>query len=90
MKIFGKKKAPETQEIKYDIYGGFEISKSINGYQITWRSPNVTTITVSSPPVIDDDVQWKNEGEKTRVLSMECKLILTTKEGVTLARISKA
>ncbi|MCS7119750.1 MAG: hypothetical protein RMJ07_05480 [Nitrososphaerota archaeon] len=89
MKLFGKKKSPNTQEMKYDIYGGCEITKEANGYKITWRSPNLTTITVSSPPTIDGDVEVKNEGNTIRVLSMECKLTLSTNEGATVARISK-
>lgn len=89
VKLFGKKKTPEVQENTYDIFGGFTVTKKLAGYEITWRSPNLTTITVYSPPVIDEDVQVEREGENTRILSMSCKLKLTTKEGNTEARISK-
>jgi len=90
MRLFGKKKKPQVQEVTYEIFGGFTITKTPTGYEVKWRSPNLTTITVNSPPVIDEDVQTKREGDIIHVLSTECKLKLTTKEeGKTEAHISK-
>ena len=88
MKLFGKKKTLEVQETCYEIFGGFTINKKPSGYEITWRSPNLTTITIQSKPEIAGNVQVKNESDKIQVLSTSCKLRLTTKEGSTLADIS--
>jgi len=64
-------------------------SKRSSGYELTWRSPNVTTLRVSSEPVIDDDVQIKREDDTIQVLTTECRLKLITKDGETEAHISK-
>jgi len=87
--LFGKKKEPEVQESKYEIFGGFTITKKPAGYNITWRSPNLTTITVPSMPLIDENIERKSEGDKIQVTCMECKLRVITKEGKTEAHISK-
>jgi len=89
MRLFGKKKEPKVQEVSYEIFGGFTIKKIPSGYELTWRSPNVTTLRVSSEPIIDDDVQIKREDETIRILTTECKLRLITKDGKTEAHISK-
>ena len=90
MRLFGrKKKEPEAQVSSYDIFGGFTITKGPAGYEIRWRSPNVTTITVHSPPVIDEDVQVERAGDKIQVLTTSCKLRITSEQGKTEARVSK-
>jgi hypothetical protein len=89
MRLFGKKKTPPIQENTYEIFGGFTITKKLAGHEIKWRSPNLTTITVHYPPVIDESVQTKREGDKIHVLSTECKLRITTKEGKMEAHILK-
>jgi len=90
MRLFGrKKKEPKVQEVSYEIFGGFTIKKIPSGYELTWRSPNVTTLRVSSEPVIDDDVQIKREDDTIQVLTTECRLKLITKDGETEAHISK-
>ncbi len=89
MRFFGKKKTPEVQENTYDIFGGFAITKRPGGYEITWRSPNLTTITVHSLPAIGEGVEIEREGENIRVLTTTCKMTLTSKEGRVEARISK-
>jgi len=90
MRLFGgKKKEPKVQEMDYEIFGGFTIKKTPSGYEITWRSPNVTTLNVKSEPTIDDDVQTRREGDIIEVLTTECKLKLITKDGDTKAYISK-
>ena len=90
LRLFGrKKKEPQAQVSSYDIFGGFTITKGLAGYEIKWRSPNVTTITVHSPPVIDEDVQTRHEGDRVQVLTTSCKLRITTEQGRTEARVSK-
>lgn len=89
MKLFGKKKKPQAQVSSYEIFGGFTITKKPAGYEVRWRSPNVTTITVHSPPVIDENVQIRREGDTVQVLTTECKLRITTEQGRTEARVSK-
>jgi len=90
MRLFGrKKKEPEVQEIEYEIFGGFTIKKSPSGYEITWRSPNITTLNVNSEPIIDDDVQTTREGDIIKVLTTECRLKLIKKNGDMEAHISK-
>ncbi|MEM1606651.1 MAG: hypothetical protein QW341_01120 [Candidatus Bathyarchaeia archaeon] len=91
MKIFSKKKDKESkvEELTYEIFGGFTIRKDPDGYEITWRSPNVTTIKVHSAPVISQEVQFRQEGDVIHVLTTECKLKLVVKEGKAEAHISK-
>jgi len=90
MRLFGrKKKKSEVQELDYEIFGGFTIRKTPSGYEITWRSPNVTTLNVKSEPIIDDDVQTRREGDIINVLTTECKLKLITEDGDVKAYISK-
>jgi len=90
MRLFGrKKKEPEAQEVSYEIFGGFTIKKTPSGYEISWRSPNVTTLNVKSKPTIDGDVEIREEGDTIQVLTTECKLKLTTKNGDTKVHISK-
>jgi len=89
MKLFGRKKETKAEEITYEIFGGFTITKVPGGYEITWRSPNITTINVHKMPVISENVQVKQEGDVIHILTTECKLKLTTKDGETEAYISK-
>jgi len=90
MRLFGrKKKEPEVQELSYEIFGGFTIKKTSSGYEITWRSPNITTLNVRSEPVIDNDVQIKREDDTIQVLTTGCKLKLIKENGDTKAHISK-
>jgi len=90
MRLFGrKKKEPKVQEIDYEIFGGFTIKKIPSGYEITWRSPNITTLNVRSEPVIDDNVQIRREGDTIQVLTTECKLKIITEDGDTKAYISR-
>jgi hypothetical protein len=90
MRLFGrKKKEPKVQETTYEIFGGFTIKKTPSGYEITWRSPNITTLSVTSEPVIAEDVQIRREGDEIRVLTTECKLKLIKENGSTRVHISK-
>ena len=90
MRLFGrKKKESEVQETDYEIFGGFTIKKTPSGYEITWRSPNITTLNVSSEPIIDEEVQISREGDTIKVLTTECKLKLITKNGDAKVYISK-
>lgn len=89
MKLFGRKKESKSSENVYEIFGGFTIVRKPGGYEITWKSPNVTTITVQSMPIISSDVQTREEDGKIYVLTTECKLRLVTVEGKTEAYISK-
>jgi hypothetical protein len=89
LRLFGKKKTSPVQENTYEIFGGFTITKNTIGYEIKWKSPNLTVVTVRSPPVIDENVETKREGNKIYVLSKECKLRITEKEGSMDAKISK-
>lgn len=89
MKIFGRKKETKTEETVYEIFGGFTITKVPSGYEITWRSPNITTINVHKMPIISKEVQVKQEGDVIRILTTECKLKLITKDGEIEACISK-
>lgn len=91
MKLFGKKKeekGPQVEETMHEIFGGFMVTKKPEGYEIVWRSPNLTSITVSSQPVIEETVQVKQEGNKIQGLTNGCKLKITKKEGKTEAHIS--
>ncbi|MEM2341249.1 MAG: hypothetical protein QXX94_01175 [Candidatus Bathyarchaeia archaeon] len=89
MKIFGRKKEAKTEETVYEIFGGFTITKVPGGYEIAWRSPNITTINVSRMPVISEEVQVEQEGDVIRILTTECKLKLIMKDGEIEAYISK-
>ena len=90
MRLFGrKKKEPAIQEFSYEIFGGFTIRKVPDGYEIVWRSPNLTTLNVNSEPAIDEDVEIKREGDTIQVLTTECKLRVIRKDGETKAYISK-
>ena len=90
MRLFGKKKKePEAQEFSYEIFGGFTIKKTSTGYEIIWRSPNLTTLNVDSEPVIDEGIEIKRNGDTIQVLTTECKLRVIRKDGETKAYISK-
>jgi hypothetical protein len=90
MRLFGrKKKEPKVQEATYEVFGGFTIKKTSSGYEITWRSPNITTLNVTYEPEIAEDVQIKREGDEIKVLTTECKLRVITENGSTRVQISK-
>ena len=89
MRLFRRRKKESTvQESTYEIFGGFTIKKTPSGYEITWRSPNITTLNVNSEPVIDSDVQIRREGDVMQVLSTQCRLKLTIEKGNTKVHIS--
>jgi hypothetical protein len=89
MKLVGKKKAaPQAHTDSYDVYGGITVTKNDAGYEIKWRSPNLTSIIVPSEPLIDSDVEIEENGNQIKVTLTECKLKLTTKEGTIKARIT--
>jgi len=89
MRLFRRRKKESTvQESAYEIFGGFTIKKTPSGYEITWRSPNITTLNVNSEPVIDSDVQIRREGDVIQVLSTQCRLKLTIEKGNTKVHIS--
>ena len=90
MRLFGrKKKKAEPEVTEYEIFGGATVSKVVGGYEVTWRSPNLTTIRLTSKPHIDSDVSVSEEGDTIRILSNECKLKIMSKDGETEAYISK-
>ncbi len=91
MRLFGRKKESKSDEKVYDyeIFGGFTITKKPDGYEISWKSPHVTTINVHSMPTISEDVQTKQEDDKIHVLTQACKLKLVVKKDGTEAYISK-
>ncbi|MEM2936853.1 MAG: hypothetical protein QW231_06735 [Candidatus Bathyarchaeia archaeon] len=84
-----KKKEGEGAEEFYEIYGGATIRRVGNGYEIRWKSPMVTTVTVSSPPEIDKDVLTSLEGDVTRIETHDCRLKIVKEGGKTRALISK-
>jgi len=89
VKFWGKKKGGERAEESYEIYGGATITKVGSRYEIKWKSPMVTTITVSSPPEIDKDVITSQEGDVTRIETHDCRLKIIKEEGRTRALIAK-
>ncbi len=90
VRFWGKKKKEEERaEESYEIYGGAMITKVGGRYEIKWKSPMVTTVTVSSPPEIDKDVVTSREGDVTRIETHDCKLKIVKEEGKTRALISK-
>lgn len=90
MGLFGRKnKIKKFQEASYEVFGGFSITKNPAGYEIIWRSPNLTTIIVDSEPYIDEKVEIQRKGNKTRILSTQCKLKIKMDNGATKAYISK-
>lgn len=91
MRLFSKKKEPKSSEnmYEYEIFGGLTITRKPGGYEIMWKSPNVTTISVQTMPVIGSDVQTREENGKIHVLTTECKLKLITRDGTTETYISK-
>ncbi|MBS7614935.1 hypothetical protein KEJ18_04310 [Candidatus Bathyarchaeota archaeon] len=88
MPLFGKKKEPEVEQTSYEIFGGITITKNSAGYEIRWKNPIPSTITVSPKPQIDANIKTSQEGDMIRILSTECKLIITKRQGVTEAKIS--
>jgi len=89
MRLFGRKKKEESKVVEYEIFGGATIERVEGGYEITWRSPNLTTIRTRSKPRIDDNVEAVEEADRIQVLTKECRLRLVSKDGVTEAYISK-
>lgn len=89
--MFGRKRESKSEEAayEYEVFGGLTITRKPGGYEIVWRSPNITTINVQSIPVISEGVQAKYEGDVIHILTNECKLRLVMREGRTEAYISK-
>ena len=89
MPLFGKKKESDVEQTSYEIFGGFTITKNQAGYEIRWKDPNPTSITVLPEPTIDENVKTNREGDIIKILSTECKLTITKKEGSMEARVSQ-
>ncbi|RLI37403.1 hypothetical protein DRO55_01415 [Candidatus Bathyarchaeota archaeon] len=90
MRLFRrKKKGSEPQETTIEVYGGAIVTKLERGYEMTWRSPNLTSIRLTSPPVIEEGIQVTHEGENMRIDSPQFKLKIVTGEGQVKAFISK-
>ncbi|MBS7657302.1 MAG: hypothetical protein QXI71_05985 [Candidatus Bathyarchaeia archaeon] len=88
MPLFGKKKEPEIEQTSYEIFGGITITKNSAGYEIKWKNPIPSTIIVSPKPLIDANIKTSQEGDITRILTTECKLTITKRDGITEAKIS--
>ena len=92
MRLFGrrkKEKGSELQEMTIEVYGGATITKLEHGYEMTWRSPNLTSIRLTSPPTIEEGIQVTYEGENMRIDSSQFKLKIVTGDGQVKAFISK-
>jgi hypothetical protein len=89
MRLFGKKQAPQAEATTYEIFGGLTVTENSAGYEIKWRSPNLTSIIVPSKPSIDSDVEIERNGNQIKVISTECKLKLTTTKEAIEAHILK-
>jgi len=92
MRLFRRKKekkSSEPQETTIEVYGGATVRKLEHGYEMTWRSPNLTSIRLTSPPVIEEGIQVTYEGENMRIDSPQFKLKIVTGEGQVKAFISK-
>ena len=88
MPLFGKKKESDVEQTSYEVFGGLTITKNQSGYEIRWKNPNPTSITVLPEPVIDANVKTSKDGDLLQILTTECKLIITKKGGSTEARVS--
>jgi hypothetical protein len=89
MPLFGKKKVPEVEQTSYEIFGGFTITKNQAGYELKWKNPNPTSITVLSEPKIDKNVKTEREGDLIKILTTECKLMISKKGGSIEAHVSQ-
>ncbi len=89
MPLFSKKKESNVEEVSYEIFGGFIITKNESGYEIKWKNPIPSTITVPFEPIIDANVKTSREENTIRVLSTECKLTLIKKKEGTETKISQ-
>ena len=89
MPFWKKKKKEEVQEAYYEIFGGATITKIGGQYEIRWKSPMITTIMVSSPPQINEDILSNQQGNVTKIETQECKLKIVTKDGDKRAFFSK-
>jgi hypothetical protein len=89
MPLFGKKKEPEVEQTSYEVFGGFTITKNPAGYEIRWKNPNPTSITVLSEPKIDENIKTEREGDITRILTTECKLTISKKGGSIEAHVTQ-
>lgn len=88
MRLFGKKK-PKTQESSFDMFGGATIKRTAAGYEIAWKGSNPMSVTVSSMPEIESNVNTERDGDTIRITSLECKLKIVTKDGDMKAFISE-
>ena len=50
MRLFGRKKKSDVKKSNYDIFGGATVTRVEGGYEITWRSPNLTSVRLTSMP----------------------------------------
>ena len=90
MPLWGKKgKQEEDQSFSYEIFGGATITEEGGRYEVSWKSPMVTTVTVSSPPEIGEGVKHSRQGSTVRIEAGECRLRVLKRGGETLAFISK-
>ena len=89
MPLFGKKKESDVEQTSYEIFGGFMITKNQAGHEIRWKDPNPMSITVVPEPAIDENVKTNREGDVIKILSTECKLTITKKNGNVEARVSQ-
>jgi len=89
MRLWGKKKEEKAQESFYEIFGGATITRVGDQYEITWKSPMVTTVTVSHPPEIGQGVKHTRQGDIFRIEADGCRLKIATKGGKTLASFSE-
>jgi hypothetical protein len=89
MRLFGKKRHLQSKRLPTRFSVVSRLPKRLLVTKSSRGSPNLTVVTVRSPPVIDENVETKREGNKIYVLSKECKLRITVKEGSMEAKISK-
>jgi len=89
MRLFGRKKKSDVKKSDYDIFGGATVTRVEGGYEVTWRSPNLTSVRLASMPKLDEGLSVKREGDTIHILSPECKLTIISKNGETEAYISK-
>ena len=88
MRLFRKKK-PKVQESSFDMFGGATIKRTGAGYEIAWKGSNPMSVTVSSMPEIESNVNTERDGDTVRITSLECKLKLVTEHGDMRAFISE-
>jgi len=88
LRLFGKKK-PKVQDSSFEMFGGATIRRSAAGYEIAWKGSNPMSVTVSSMPEIESNVNTQRDGDIIRITSLQCKLMLVTEDGGMKAFISE-